>query len=280
MIKHGKVSKFDMKRNVLLVTLLALVMMCMAACAPKKVNEDPKVKDTDFITDVEDVTWVQCTNGEKTVTVEYTDDAWFLEGNKEDWITQSGVESMIEAANKLTPIREVKNPKALSEYGLDKPTYTITMKNADGDEVTLYIGAVIPVEGAVDTTATDAATTDATTTDVTTDATTAEGEVTEEKKVEPTECYATVGNKEKVYVISKSVMDAMLCDAEAMIVEEVDPMEALKNMVPEEGSDDALVDDALDVNPDDVTNPEDDSEVDNTIDGTEDFEESTDTPTE
>jgi len=41
-----------------------------------------------------------------------------------------------------------------------------------------------------------------------------------------------------------------------------------------------LVDDVLDVNPDDVTNPEDDSEVDNTIDGTEDFEGSTDTPTE
>ena len=278
MIKHGKVSSFKMKKNVLLVMLLAFVMICSVACAPKKTSEKPKGEETNFITNIEDVTWVQCSNGEKTATVEYTDEAWFLEGNKEDWITQSGVESMIEAANKLTPIKEVQNPKALSEYGLDKPAYTITMKNEAGDEVTLYIGAVIPVEGATTTeTTTETATTETTTTDTaTTDATTSEGEETEKEEVKPKECYATVGNKDKVYVISATIIDTLLSDAEELIVEEVDPLEALKNMVIEGEEEDAIVDDSLDVIPEEE-NAEGDPIVDAPLDGTEGSDESTKT---
>ena len=159
---------------------------------------------------------------------------------------------MIEAANKLTPIKEVENPKALSEYGLDKPAYTITMKNEAGDEVTLYIGAVIPVEGATTTeTTTEATTTETTTTDTaTTDATTSEGEAT--------------------------VIDTLLYDVETMIVKEVDPMEALKNMVIEGEEDDAIVDDGLDVIPEEE-NAEEDPIVDAPLDGTEGSDESTQT---
>ena len=185
---------------------------------------------------------------------------------------------MIEAANKLTPIKEVENPKALSEYGLDKPAYTITMKNEAGDEVTLYIGAVIPVEGATTTeTTTEATTTETTTTDTaTTDASTSEGEATEKEEVKPKECYATVGNKDKVYIISATVIDTLLYDVETMIVKEVDPMEALKNMVIEGEEDDAIVDDGLDVIPEDEI-AEEDPIVDAPLDGTEGSDESTQT---
>ena len=161
---------------------------------------------------------------------------------------------------------------------MDKPAYTITMKNEAGDEVTLYIGAVIPVEGATTTeTTTETATTETTTTDTaTTDATTSEGEETEKEEVKPKECYATVGNKDKVYVISATIIDTLLYDAEEMIVEEVDPMEALKNMVIEGEEEDAIVDDSLDVIPEEE-NAEGDPIVDAPLDGTEGSDESTKT---
>lgn len=278
-----------MKKMRLLSILLVVVMLFAAGCGKK---EEKKVeKDSGLMTDIDDVTYIKVTSGDKSVSLEYADDAWFLEGIRDEWVTQTGVQSMVDATSKITPLREIKNPGALSEYGLDAPTFTVVLKNADKEEVTLYVGAVVggeteealevatpetttPETTTPEATTPETATPETTTPDTTTEATT-DGTTEEEEVVK--EYYATTGDKKKVYVISESIVKTLEADKEKLIVEEVDPMESLKNYMDQEiivDPDSIIVDEDLQ---EDVNATPDDGNVDDGIVDPEP-EEPTDTP--
>ena len=55
-------------------------------------------------------------------------------------ITQSSLESLASTFQKVEAVRELKNADALSDYGLDKPTYTVSVKDKTGKSMTYYIG--------------------------------------------------------------------------------------------------------------------------------------------
>ena len=60
--------------------------------------------------------------------------------NKKYPITQSSLESLASTFQKVEAVRELKNADALSGYGLDKPTYTVSVKDKTGKSMTYYIG--------------------------------------------------------------------------------------------------------------------------------------------
>lgn len=49
-------------------------------------------------------------------------------------------ESLASTFQKVEAVRELKNADALSDYGLDKPTYTVSVKDKTGKSMTYYIG--------------------------------------------------------------------------------------------------------------------------------------------
>ena len=60
--------------------------------------------------------------------------------NKKYPITQSSLESLASTFQKVEAVRELKNADALCDYGLDKPTYTVSVKDKTGKSMTYYIG--------------------------------------------------------------------------------------------------------------------------------------------
>ena len=59
--------------------------------------------------------------------------------NKKYPITQSSLESLASTFQKVEAVRELKNADALCDYGLDKPTYTVSVKT-NWKSMTYYIG--------------------------------------------------------------------------------------------------------------------------------------------
>ena len=82
----------------------------------------------------------------------------------------------------LSANRELTDGDTLADYGLEEPQYTITLKNADGEEQNIYIGN-------------------------------AAGE----------DYYMTVGDKEKIYTVDYSVVNAMNFDLDSMLQKETFP---------------------------------------------------------
>ena len=52
----------------------------------------------------------------------------------------SPLESLASTFQKVEAVRELKNTDAPSDYGLDKPTYTVSVKDKTGKSMTYYIG--------------------------------------------------------------------------------------------------------------------------------------------
>ena len=216
-----------------LAILLALVMVAVCGCAKPEekkpvVEEKPVYTVRDgFVTDLEDVNFVEYSNGEKTITMELLDGAWFYKDDSETWINQTTIALMVKTAAQMAYNEEVKDVKALADYGLEKPIYSIKMENEDGFIVTLYIGNM-------------------------------EGEE---------ECYVTTDDKKVVYKVSSAIVGTLEFDEEDLLAKEIDPMQYLKDMEYDEMinqdelgiSDEVLTDDAPapGQNPEEDTTPED-----------------------
>lgn len=191
-----------MKR--ILGILLALMLVAVCGCA--KPEEEPVVEDTPvytvregFVTDLEDLIKLKYSNGETTISVVISDDAWFHEDDLETWLNQSIFMNIAKTAGQMAYIEEVKTVSSLADYGLEKPAYTITMENEDGFVVTLYVGNT-------------------------------EGEDA---------CYVTTDDKKAVYKVSNAIIGMLEFDKEKLIAVEVDPMQYLMSIEEEtiEGDD-------------------------------------------
>ena len=221
-----------MKMKRILGIMLTIIMIAVCGCAkeePKKPVEENKpvysVREG-FVTDLNNVIKLKYTNNEKTIVMEVVDGAWFKDGDTEVWINQVTIMNIVKAASQMAYIEEVKEEKALADYGLEKPAYTITMENEDGFVVTLYIG----------------------------------------NEAGENECYVTTDDKKVVYKVSNAVIGMLEFDEEKLLAVEVDPMQYLKDMEEEVPSDqDGLIVEDLpsaDENPTEV--PEEAPKVEDT----------------
>ena len=176
-----------MKKYKSLIILLAVLVVLVVAYvvtgqlkkkSAEKENEEKQIA----VLDMSDITSIQYTNGTDTMWFIKEDGTWYSESDKEFPLQQSSLKTMAETFGTLSANRELTDGDTLADYGLEEPQYTITLKNADGEEQNIYIGN-------------------------------AAGE----------DYYMTVGDKEKIYTVDYSVVNAMNFDLDSMLQKETFP---------------------------------------------------------
>ncbi len=133
-----------MKQHRTMITLLAVLVVCvglyflMGAIADKE--EEKELKQDIPVTNLTDLVSLEYTDGKKTLSFVKEDDTWHVADDKDFALDQSKVETMENVLTDVMAVRQLEGADELSAYGLEEPAYTITMKDANGKETTLYIG--------------------------------------------------------------------------------------------------------------------------------------------
>lgn len=96
-------------------------------------------ENTILVKKLSSLTSISYNNGEELNFVK-ENGIWYYAKNKEYPINQSYLKEMASQFQKIVAVRELKNGDSLSDYGLDKPSYTLKVKDKSGVETTYYIG--------------------------------------------------------------------------------------------------------------------------------------------
>lgn len=176
-----------MKKYKSLIILLAVLVVLVVAYVvtgqlKKKSAEKENEQKQIAVLDMSDITSIQYTNRTDTMSFIKEDGTWYSESDKEFPLQQSSLKTMAEIFGTLSANRELTDGDTLADYGLEEPQYTITLKDADGEQQNIYIGN-------------------------------AAGE----------DYYMTVGDKEKIYTVDYSVVNAMNFDLDSMLQKETFP---------------------------------------------------------
>lgn len=170
-----------MKKRNLIFVAFAIAMLVLGGCAKdetvKQNNDADSMLTQVVLTNMNDAVYLKYTDNTNTITLVNTDGIWYFEDDTETWLDQEVVISVTDKARKLVAVDVVEDAKALTEYGLDKPAYTVGIKDGEGNEVLIYIG--------------DAD--------------------------EAGNYYVTIGEKEEVYVISEQFVTALHFDKEMFV---------------------------------------------------------------
>ena len=168
---------------ILLTVLVVLVVAYVVTGQLKKKSAEKENEEKQIaVLDMSDITSIQYTNGTDTMSFIKEGGTWYSESDKEFPLQQSSLKTMAETFGTLSANRELTDGDTLADYGLEEPQYTITLKNADGEEQNIYIGN-------------------------------AAGE----------DYYMTVGDKEKIYTVDYSVVNAMNFDLDSMLQKDTFP---------------------------------------------------------
>lgn len=169
-----------MKKMKLLLVMFVIVVLALCGCSKEKETNSndavEKVPVTEEITNVENAVYVQYTDNTITIILADVEGIWYFENDMETWIDQSKVYDIVDVASHLTSEDVVDDAGALADYGLETPTYTVIVKDVDGNETTIFIGA-----------------------------STADGTY-----------YATINNKEVIYIIDKQLPDSLQFNKELL----------------------------------------------------------------
>ncbi len=176
-----------MKKYKSLIILLAVLVVLVVAYVvtgqlKKKSAEKENEQKQIAVLDMSDITSIQYMNGTDTMSFIKEDGTWYSESDKEFPLQQSSLKTMAETFGTLSANRELTDGDTLADYGLEEPQYTITLKDADGEQQNIYIGN-------------------------------AAGE----------DYYMTVGDKEKIYTVDYSVVNAMNFDLDSMLQKDTFP---------------------------------------------------------
>ncbi len=96
--------------------------------------------ETVHVVQTEDLSGFSYTDGTDAMSFAKEEDTWYYEADREIPMVQDTVRTMADALQDVTAVRELQEPDALEDYGLDAPSYTIEYTEEDGETGTLYIG--------------------------------------------------------------------------------------------------------------------------------------------
>ena len=132
------------KTIILLAMILLLVVANGAASAWNDKSEKKKEKEAEaskiYLTDVSDITAYSYSDGSQNMSFTKVDDTWEYDEDNEIPMNQDTVQSTADAIRQMEAVRELENPDQLSDYGLDKPSYTIQFQDKDGVITEILIG--------------------------------------------------------------------------------------------------------------------------------------------
>ena len=132
------------KTIILLVMILLLIVANGAASAWNDKSEKKKEKEAEaskiYLTDAGDITAYSYSDGNQNMSFTKADDTWKYDEDNEIPVNQDTVQSTADAIRQMEAVRELENPDQLSDYGLDKPSYTIQFQDNDGVTTEILIG--------------------------------------------------------------------------------------------------------------------------------------------
>ena len=120
---------------------MLLVFYLVLHNSSKEDSQDTeKTSETAFETTVEDISEAVFKSGENEYKFTKSDDIWKYNGEENFPLDQSAFEEIISKFEKIAADRVLEKPDNISEYGLDNPTVTVSLKDKDGKEQTLQFG--------------------------------------------------------------------------------------------------------------------------------------------
>ncbi len=137
------------KQKIQFLSLLAAaVLLCAAYAGIRLYNENSEKKEAESkeaqtitVTDMEvsDISGFSYIADGKTLSFTKKEDGWQYDGDLALEIDSDAVETMLSKAVNVTAEESVEEYDNLSDFGLENPVNTITLKTADGETV-LYVG--------------------------------------------------------------------------------------------------------------------------------------------
>ena len=130
------------KGPVILIGVLVLLLILYFALSTWNKKQDSKEEETVKVTDLKtsEITGVKYDLGTGEMNFEKDGDTWYYTADKDFPLRQSYPKTVADAMGLLSADRELEDADALKEYGLDHPTYTVTLTDEDGTVTTIKVG--------------------------------------------------------------------------------------------------------------------------------------------
>ena len=130
------------KGPLILIGVLVLLLILYFALSTWNKKQDSKEEETVKVTDLKtsEITGVKYDLGTGEMNFEKDGDTWYYTADKDFPLRQSYPKTVADAMGRLSADRELEDADALEEYGLDHPTYTVTLTDEDGTVTTIKVG--------------------------------------------------------------------------------------------------------------------------------------------
>ena len=130
------------KGPLILIGVLVLLLILYFALSTWNKKQDSKEEETVKVTDLKtsEITGVKYDLGTGEMNFEKDGDTWYYTADKDFPLRQSYPKTVSDAMGQLSADRELEDADALEEYGLDHPTYTVTLTDEDGTVTTIKVG--------------------------------------------------------------------------------------------------------------------------------------------
>ena len=130
------------KEPLILTGVLVLLLILYFALSTWNKKQDSKEEETVKVTDLKtsEITGVKYDLGTGEMNFEKDGDTWYYTADKDFPLRQSYPKTVADAMGRLNADRELEDADALEEYGLDNPTYTVTLTDGDGAVTTIKVG--------------------------------------------------------------------------------------------------------------------------------------------
>lgn len=134
------------KQFVILLGVFAALLICFFAI--QMYNKQQAKKEAEeaeanviYMTDISDVTAITYCGGTDTLSFQKDDEGkWYSLDDEAFPLNSETVENIVSIYSNLVAERKLTDGDEISAYGLDAPTYYVTMTDADGNKTTVNIG--------------------------------------------------------------------------------------------------------------------------------------------
>lgn len=128
---------------ILLVVLVVFVGLYFVMQGISKKQAEEESEEDILVTNLGDLVELEYTDGKSTMSFVKEEDAWYVKSDKAFALDSAKVDEIAESLVKVTADRQLEGADEPAAYGLEKPAFTITMKDVNGKETILYIGNAV-----------------------------------------------------------------------------------------------------------------------------------------
>ena len=125
-----------------LLGILAVFLLCyfIIEGIQKNAVDEESGEETIYAVQMEDVVSVKYTDGTTEMSFVKEEDVWYYAGDETITLDQTTMDTMVSSLSVIAAVKEIANPDALADYGLEDAAYTIELTDGSGNTVKVYVG--------------------------------------------------------------------------------------------------------------------------------------------